>query len=115
MRTLSRIGLGSLMAVALSVAPAFADVIFTDTTFTASNYSSSPGFSSDASASLGDSGFGSGTLVVTATFTNASAPGTPTVAVGLVNLTFAINPTTQGAITSIDASVIKNLSTTFAG
>ena len=115
MAPLSRIGLGSFFAIALGVAPALADVTFTDTTFNAGNYSSSPGFSSDPSASISDSGFGSGTLTFTSTFTNASAPGTPTVAVGLVNLTFAINPTTQGAITSIDASVIKNLSVTFAG
>src|SRR5579862_5673442 len=114
MLSLSRVGLGSLFAVALGVAPAFADVIFTDNTFNLANYSKSATFTSDPSVSIATTSSG-GTLQFVSTFTNGSLPGTPTTSQGLVNNFFAINPLLQGAITSIDASVMKNLAVDFSG
>lgn len=110
MASLSRIGLGSLMAVALSVAPAFADVVFTDYTFFLPAYSASPTFNTDAAVNIV---FGSSpdTLQVATTFTNTATPVQG--AVGLTNNGFSYNPLTQGAITSIDASVSKELTVDF--
>ena len=50
----------------------------------------------------------------TSSFTAPGNPPTYTVAQGLVNTTFTYNPLTQGAISSIDASVFKNIATSFS-
>ena len=109
MHSSSRWGLGAAFALALGVAPAFADVVFTDTTFNLANYSFSPQATSPAGTlSITSS---SGVLQTTATFTNSATA--INVAQGLVNNGFSYNPLTQGAITGIDTSVLKNISTDF--
>jgi len=109
----SRLTLAGLLSIMAGVGPAAADVIFTDTTFNPANYVSSPVFSSDPSASI-VSTFSPGQLQFTSTFTAPGNPPTYTVAEGLVNATFTYNPLTQGAISGIDASVFKNIATSFS-
>src|SRR5215831_8316572 len=109
----SRLTLAGLLSIMAGVGPAAADVIFTDTTFNPANYVSSPVFSSDPSASI-VSTFSPGQLQFTSTFTAPGNPPTYTVAEGLVNTTFTYNPLTPGAISSIDASVFKNIATSFS-
>ena len=112
MHSLLRYGAAGLFAAAVSAGPAFADIVFTDNTFNLANYSKSPTFTSDPSASIATSSSG-GTLALTSTFTSNTALFTTSQ--GLVNNFFAINPAVEGAITSIDASVVKNLSVNFTG
>jgi hypothetical protein len=96
----------AVMAIAAAnTAPA--GVVFTDTTFNLANYAASPTYSSDPSASIVYSSV-PGTLTFNAAFTSANAAFY--VAQGLANTTFAYDPLTQGAISTIDASVFKNLS-----
>ena len=111
MVSLSRSVFGGLLALTIGVAPAWADVVYTDTTFNLANYSASPAFSSDPSASIAY-GSAANTLTFTATFTLANATSYD-VTQALANTTFTYDPLTQGAITSIDASVLKDLSITF--
>jgi hypothetical protein len=85
---------------------------FTDNTFNLANYSESPLFKSNASASFtfdqcptcGNPGQALQTI--------STLPNTGDfVAQGFVNNTFSYNPATQGAISTIDASVDKNIIT----
>jgi hypothetical protein len=97
--------------------PAAAGTIFTDGTFNLANYQTSPQFLTGTGTSLapiqctscGNPGFA---LQVTATFPNAPVPPATFdfAEQAFVNLSFLYNPTTQGAITSLFASVDKNLS-----
>src|SRR5215471_3227372 len=96
--------MAGLLSILAGSAPAAANVIFTDTTFNPANYVWSPVFSSDPSASIVPT-FSPGQLQFTSTFTAPGNPPTYTVAEGLVNATFTYNPLTQGAMSSIDASV----------
>lgn len=101
-----------LVLVPLTITPALygASVVFTDLTFNLANYSESPVFGSSGSDS--------------ATFSQCSTCGNPgqalqiaitlptafdLVAVGFANNAFSYNPSTQGAILTIDASVDKNI------
>jgi hypothetical protein len=95
----------ALLAVA-AADTALAGVAFTDMTFNLGNYSPSPTYSSDPSASIVYSSV-PGTLTFNVTFTSSGEEFI--VAQGLVNTTFAYDPLTQGAISTIDASVFKNL------
>jgi PEP-CTERM motif len=97
-------------AVLLMSAPAFANVVFTDSTFDLANYTASPVFTSpgitltyDQCASCGNPGLG---LQLIASF---SLDSVGDAAVGLANTTFSYDPLTQGAIASINASVDKDL------
>ena len=107
----SRLSLGGLLVLTLGVAPTRADVVYSDSTFNLADYSPSATYSSDPSASIAY-GSASNTLTFTATFTQATST-TYIVAQGLANTTFTYDPLTQGAITSIDASVMKDLIGTF--
>ncbi len=97
-------------AMVLMSGPAFADVVFTDSTFNLADYTASPVFTSggaaltyDQCASCGNPGAG---LQLIASF----PPGSnETATVGLANTMFSYDPSTQGAILSINASVDKNL------
>jgi hypothetical protein len=101
-------------------APAFAGTVdFSDGTFNLGNYSASPAYSADPSASIAYSqcatcGDPDQALQFIATFTSA-AVGTPETSQGLVNILFAYNPSTQGDITSIGTSVDKNIFTDASG
>ena len=114
MSPMPRLGLCGLLVLALSVAPASADMVFTDTTFNLGNYSASPLFLSDPSVSM-RFGSAANTLSFTANFATVTTGVTFTATQGLVNNAFLYNPLTQGAITSIDASVSKNLTGDYAG
>ena len=85
---------------------------FTDSTFNLANYSESPAFGTSGSD--------------TVTFSQCSTCGNPgqalqaaitlptgldLAAIGFANNTFSYNPSTQGAISTIDASVDKNIIT----
>lgn len=119
MRSLSRAGVAGFFVMAASAAPAFADVIFTDTTFNLANYTASPSFASIpgdtiVAAQCAACGLPGSAVQFTASF-NTAPVATVFVAMGLANTTFSYNPLTQGAIASIDASVSKNIFTDFAG
>ncbi len=94
---------------------AFAGVIFTDATFSPSDYSATTAFISDAGvsvaasqcASCGNSGAGLEVVVTVPT-----SPGSG--AIGLINTTFSYDPGSQGPIMAIDAAVDKNLTLDFA-
>lgn len=105
--TLALSGATAVAAVALALArPALADVTFTDTTFNLSNYEASTTYTAPGTTSSYMSG--GGTLTFTSTFPASTT--TLDTDQGLVNEDFAIDPATQGAVTSIDASVYKDLS-----
>jgi len=91
-----------LLVTLLGAASARADVVFNDSAFKLANYASTVVFASDASASLAVSS-AAGTLQFVST---ASVPGSIMLAQGLANVTFLYDPATQGAIGSIDASVL---------
>jgi hypothetical protein len=117
MRGARRVGVLAFTAMVLGAAPAFAAALFSDNTFALGNYSASPNFSSDPSASItylqcASCGNPGNALQFTSTMTVA---GTILLAQGLVNTGFSYNPLTQGAIASISASVDKNISVDFAG
>jgi hypothetical protein len=99
------VALVALLAVAAATTTR-ASVVFFDSTFNLSNYEASPTYSSDPSASIVYSS-ASDTLTFNATFTSSGAAYY--VAQGLINTTFAYDPLTQGAISTIDASVFKDL------
>jgi hypothetical protein len=117
MYPLARLALGSMLAIVAGAGPASADVMFTDNTFNLGNYSPSPAFASDPSASIvyANPVSPANTLQFTADYTAPGNPPTYVVALGLANTTFEYDPSTQGAISSIDASVLKNAITGFAG
>jgi hypothetical protein len=112
MHAIARLTIGSLLAIGAGAAPATADVVFTDNTFNLADYAPSPTYSSDPSASIVHSS-SAGTLQFTSTFTAPGNPPTYTVAQGLANTTFTYDPLTEGAITGIDASILKNIATSF--
>lgn len=106
MHSLFRYGAAALFAAAVSAGPAFADVVFTDSTFNLANYSATT-FTTDSAISIANSS-ASNTLQFVTTFNNTSTA--TEAAQALINTGFGYDPLTQGAITSIDASVSKNLS-----
>jgi hypothetical protein len=112
MHPIARLTMGGLLAIAAGAAPAAADVMFTDTTFNLAYYAASPTYSSDPSATIVHSS-SAGTLQFTSTFTLPGNPIVYSLAQGLVNTTFTYDPLTQGPITGIDASVLKDIATSF--
>lgn len=119
MFSFSRIGLVGLLAIAMGVSPALADVIYTDGTFNLANYQASPTFVQNATVTLTDTqcascGHPNNALQFTSTFSSSSAT-LQVAALGLANTGFTYNPLTQGAIASIDASVDKNFIINIAG
>jgi PEP-CTERM motif len=105
-----------MFAVALAgvlAVPAMADSTFQDSTFNLSNYTQTGIFRSDPLSTLtvshcaacGDPGAG---LMFFTTNVNVA-----TTAVGLVGKTFIYNPATQGALSTVDASVDKDLTANF--
>lgn len=113
---LTRLALGTVLAIVAGAGPAAADVNFTDTTMSLANYLASSNYSSDPSASLvySNPGSPSNTLQFTSTFNQQGNPPIYALAQGLTNSTFGYDPSSQGTITSIDASALKNAITTFA-
>jgi hypothetical protein len=116
-------GISLLIAVlCLSAVPAFADSIFTDSTFNLANYTTTTPFTSDSSVSLtsgqcascGNPGLGL-QLVGSVNGSSPNINGTGASDILLVNDTFSYNPATQGAITSISASVDKDLTASYSG
>ena len=114
MRAISYFAAASLVATAAGMASASADVVFTDNTFSdLGNYSGPPSFTSDpgqASISFSNT---SNTLQFVSTFNNNTQGDN--VSQVLVNSTFTYNPSTQGAIVDIDASVFKAISSNING
>jgi PEP-CTERM motif len=113
----TRLALGAVLAIGAGAGPASADVVFTDNTMNTGHYSASPTYSSDSSASIlyGNPATPADTLQFTASFTLDGTLTTHMVAQGLTNDTFDYDPSTQGAINSIDASAFKNAITTVTG
>ena len=68
---LTRLALGTVVAIVVGAGSAAADVSFTDTTMNLANYSASSNYSSDPSASLiyANPGTPANTLQFTSTFT----------------------------------------------
>src|SRR5215475_2324806 len=99
--------------------PAFAGTVFTDQTFNLANYSASAAYASASTGTVtdaqcttcGDPGFG---LQFTSA-TSATAAGTVSLSLGLVNMGFSYNPHTQGAITTFSTSVDKNIIVNVSG
>jgi hypothetical protein len=114
MRAISYFAAASLVATVTGMASASADVLFTDNTFSdLGNYSGPPSFTSDpgqASISFSNT---SNTLQFVSTFNNNTQGDN--VSQVLVNSTFTYNPSTQGAIVDIDASVFKAISSNING
>jgi hypothetical protein len=108
------VGLAIAASIACAPVCASASVQFTDNTFNLLNYTESPAYTSGATltfdqcASCGFGG-GSGLQVI------ASAPsGIGDTAIAFINTTFVYNPS-SGAITSISASMEKDLSVSGPG
>jgi hypothetical protein len=113
---MSRLRFFSILVLAvlcLAAVPAFADTVFTDGTMSLGSYTTQgpfltsglPGSATVTLSNCNNCGDPNGkALQVTVNFSNAAATD-----VGLVNNSFNYNPTTQGDITSITASVDKNL------
>jgi hypothetical protein len=112
-----RLAIGVVVAIVAGAGPAAADVVFTDNTMNLADYSASPTFTSDPSVSLVDSNPASplDTLQFTATFSKPGNPPIYSTALGLTNNAFLYDPSIDGAIGSVDASVFKNAITGFTG
>src|SRR5579871_3002142 len=96
----------------LAAGPASADVIFTDQTFNLANYTQTASFTvlaSLASSQCASCGNPGSALQITATFGDTTV-NAGSADVGFVNNTFSYNPSTQGPLASIAASVDKDLS-----
>jgi hypothetical protein len=99
-----------LFAVMLcgSFIPAHADTVFTDTTFNLTNYSTTVFTSTGATAAASQCptcGNPGSALEIDMSFPTGNSAAD----LGVVNNTFSYDPLTQGAITSISASVDKDL------
>jgi hypothetical protein len=110
-----------LATIALMPAAASAATVFTDDTFSdLASYSVTPGLAnggaSIAAAQCATCGPSSGAaLQIKGTFPSAPPPGDiNTVLEALIDPSFTYSPATQGAITSLSASVDKNLSVNIA-
>jgi hypothetical protein len=102
----TRIRTATALTLALSVSPAFADVDFVDDSFDLSEYLQTPIFLSDPTVAL-KYGSAGGVLQFNVDYSDLDIASEA--AVGLFNASFLINPATQGKITSIDASVVKDV------
>src|ERR1700732_4297650 len=108
MTVLRRVALLSLAILYVAVDPSFADSTFTDDMFNLANYSvtifkSNPGATITNQQTLtgGNTGAGLQTLY------NVPADPNFLSMIGFMNTTFAYDPSSQGAITSINASADK--------
>lgn len=115
---LQRLALSLLMALFLagiSASTAHADSTFTDSSFNLGDYTPTPVFYSNGTltlfarqcASCGNPGLGLQLIGI------LPIPGS--IAVGFVNNNFVYDPSTQGALGSVDASVDKDLTGTLVG
>jgi hypothetical protein len=108
MRHLSVKLMAAMAALALP-GSALADVTYLDGTFAPGDYSVTPIFTSNATLTESQCGScgnpGEGEQIVLTSQANTTFAGD----LGIVNTTFTYNPQTQGAITSINASVDKDL------
>jgi len=109
------VGFAALTALVAAPRLAAANVVFTDQTFTLANYTPTPTYTSGGAtgsytqcASCGNPGQA---LQFSATFGN----GAEEYAQGLVNTGFLYNPTTQGPVYSISASVDKDFTSPYTG
>ena len=107
---LKRLAGAVVVAVCLGAAPAFADTVFSDSTFDLSGYTASPQYINGADASIAGTqcsscGNPGQALQITANFGTVG----DAVSQGFINNSFVYNPLTGGAITGIDVSVDKNL------
>jgi len=110
MRSISYIAVAGALATLAGITSASADVVFTDNNFAdIANYSG-PTFTSGGTITYNNA---SNQLQFISTFSNPAQ--TDNVSQALVNSTFTYNPQTQGAISDIDASVLKTISTTLTG
>lgn len=109
-----RLGAFGALALCAGTSIASANVVFTDGTFNLSQYSESAQFTTNASAifdqcaSCGNPGTALQTITTVAT-------GTGGYAQGFVNNTFSYDPMTQGTISSINASIDKNITVSYTG
>jgi hypothetical protein len=110
----------TFLLLTLIAAPgsALADVTFTDSTFDQGNYNQTPTFTSDGGITVNSGqcatcGNPGQALQIQMSFPTGSQ--TFDAAIGFVNKTFGYDPHTQGAITSISASVDKNIILDFTG
>lgn len=110
-----------IVLVCLAVpAVALANTIFADATFTQADYSTVLAFSNDSNnsysiaqcASCGNSGQAFELII---NEPDGGGIGFPSEYIGVVNTTFAYDPTTQGAIGSISASVDKDITDNAVG
>jgi hypothetical protein len=109
MRSFSYFAAAGLLATMVGIGSASADVVFTDNTFSdLANYSGPPSYTSDPGQASITYSNSSNTLQFVSQFNNNSQGDN--VAQALVNSTFTYNPSTQGAIVDIDASVFKAIS-----
>jgi PEP-CTERM motif len=110
-----------IAVLCLGSAPAFADTVFADGTFNSADYTSTALFTSDSSVSLtagqcaSCGNPGNGLQLVGASNGTVAASGVGTAEILFVNTTFSYDPSTQGAINSISASVDKDLTSSYAG
>jgi hypothetical protein len=111
-----------LATIALLPIAASAGTIFTDSALSLTNYTVTTGLVNGSATivplNCPNCGPTNGpALEITGTFPNAPvSPSTVDTALAvLINNTFTYNPTTQGAITSLSASVDKNLSVNIVG
>lgn len=110
MNRISKIAILAI-AVGLSVNSASAATVFTDGTFDSSNYATGFVYQSGATAtsSFCASCGKTGSALV---FTISEPAGTGYAFIGAINSTFVYNPVSQGAISSIAASVDKKFTVT---
>jgi Viral BACON domain len=103
-------GVTAGLLLAGSLIPVYADVVFSDTAFNLSNYANAPSYTANGATTsisqCGGCGDPGSALQAVATFGSGSTPGFADG--GIVNTGFVYNPSTQGAIESLTASVDKD-------
>jgi hypothetical protein len=103
-----------LLGLCVVAVPAFADTVFTDNSMNLGHYTTigpdTSGFATATATNCGACGDPGAALQISESFMGAG-----TVQAGFLNNTFTYNPGTQGAISSITASVNKNIFITVAG
>ncbi len=111
-----------LIALACLAAPAgaLANVTFTDSTFALANYNTVLAYSADSSNSYAISqcpSCGNPGLALEIIMNEPDGGGatSPSLYIGVINTTFAYDPATNGAITSISASIDKNITDNAVG
>jgi hypothetical protein len=104
----------TLLGFFAALCPASADTVFVDNTFNLSDYTQTPAFTSGAGATITAQQCASCGNPGAALQINEDAPsGSALLAQGFYSSLFTYNPQTQGAITSISASVDKDATFNF--